>query len=91
MDDFVHVQVIDQGTGMDEKVLQTLFRLDESISIPGTQNEKGSGLGLILCRELIEKQGGCIRAESQPNVGSTFTFELPAVNEKPPDFDPLKK
>ncbi len=86
-DDIIQIKVIDQGLGMDEKVLHTLFRLDEAISMPGTQNEKGSGLGLILCRELIEKQGGTIQAESQPDVGSTFTITLPAAQEVQSDPD----
>ena len=84
--DSVQIHVIDHGTGMDEETLGKLFSLDDNISLPGTDNERGSGLGLILCRELVEKQGGTIRAESQLNTGSTFTIILPAAGSDQPDF-----
>lgn len=71
------IQVIDQGTGMNAYTLENLFRLDKSISMQGTANEKGSGLGLILCKELTEKQGGVIEVESEEKVGSIFTVKLP--------------
>ncbi|MFW6290223.1 MAG: ATP-binding protein, partial [Mariniphaga sp.] len=57
----------------------SLFRLELSESSRGTSGEKGSGLGLILCKEFIERHGGEIRVESQPGEGSRFIFTIPAV------------
>ena len=55
-----------------------LFRLDTEFSTKGTANEKGSGLGLILCKEFIEKNHGEIYVESEKGKGTNFIFELPA-------------
>jgi PAS domain S-box-containing protein len=71
------ISVIDNGVGMNEETLGKLFRIEESISTKGTDNERGTGLGLILCREFIEKHNGRIRAESEPGMGSVFTFTIP--------------
>lgn len=71
------ISVIDNGVGMNEETLGKLFRIEESISTKGTDNERGTGLGLILCREFIEKHNGSIRAESEPGMGSVFTFTIP--------------
>ncbi len=71
--------VKDYGTGMSEKVLKNLFSLAGSKSNPGTNNEKGTGLGLILCKELVEKNNGKLWVESKENEGSTFHFSLPSV------------
>jgi signal transduction histidine kinase len=70
--------VNDTGTGMEEEDLIKLFKIDESISTPGTDNEKGTGLGLILCKELLEMAGGINEVESELGKGSTFKFTLPA-------------
>jgi len=67
----------DTGIGMNEKELELLFRIDAQFKRPGTEGESGTGLGLILCRELVEKMGGSIRAESEPGRGSVFIFSLP--------------
>jgi len=71
------ISVQDSGVGMTPEVVAKLFRLDKTHSTPGTANERGTGLGLILCREFVEKNRGTIRAESERGVGSTFTFTLP--------------
>ena len=71
------VSVQDNGVGIQKERINTLFNLHESCSTPGTLKEKGTGLGLILCKEFIEKNGGTIRVESTEGVGSTFTFSLP--------------
>jgi signal transduction histidine kinase len=62
--------------GIPEKLLPGIFKVESKNSTPGTANEKGSGLGLVLCREFVEKNGGSISAESQPGIGSTFSFTL---------------
>jgi signal transduction histidine kinase len=69
--------VSDNGIGIDIITLEKLFRIEESISTPGTQKEKGTGLGLILCKEFVEKIGGKIWVESEEGKGSDFKFTLP--------------
>jgi len=76
----VVVTVSDSGIGISNENLQRLFRIDQKFRSIGTANEKGTGLGLILCREFIEKNGGKIWVESEPGKGSKFIFTLP----KPP-------
>lgn len=66
----------DYGVGMSQKQLSDLFQIDKSKSTLGTAHEKGSGLGLILCKEFIEKHNGTIRVESHMNEGTTFIIEL---------------
>lgn len=76
--DFVEFKVTDNGVGMNPHKINRLFKLDEkNISTPGKHQEKGTGLGLILCKEFVEKHGGSIRAESEEGKGSTFIFTLP--------------
>ena len=72
------VSVKDSGVGIPENRIEKLFRLSENYSTPGTNNEKGTGLGLILCKEFVEKHGGKIWGESEVRKGSTFSFSLPA-------------
>jgi len=71
------VSVSDSGVGIAEKELIKLFRIESKYSTSGTANEKGTGLGLILCREFIGKHGGRIWAESTVGKGSTFSFTIP--------------
>ncbi len=73
----VRVSVADTGVGMNAEELQKLFRIDEHLSRRGTEQEPGNGLGLLVCREFVEKHGGRIWAESRPGEGSTFHFTLP--------------
>ena len=74
----VTISVLDTGVGMKKDIIDKLFRIDENISTPGTNNEKGTGLGLILAKEFVEKNGGNIRVTSKPGEGSNFIFTLPA-------------
>jgi two-component system, sensor histidine kinase and response regulator len=75
----IEVSVTDSGIGISEQDKSRMFRIDGNISSRvGTQNEVGSGLGLILCREFVEKMDGSIRVESESGKGSRFTFTLPA-------------
>lgn len=71
------VFVADNGVGIRPEVIDKLFRLDVKHSSQGTAKEKGTGLGLILCKEFIEKNGGKIRVQSEPDKGSVFTFSFP--------------
>lgn len=77
--DMVRVMIQDTGVGMDRKTLDRLFALDKRVSLRGTEGERGTGLGLILCKEFIEKHGGNIRADSACGQGSTFTILLPVA------------
>ncbi len=74
---FVEITVSDNGVGMDDEAISKLFQLETNESTYGTQNEKGSGLGLILCKEFVEKHGGEIWVESEVDKGSAFRFTLP--------------
>lgn len=71
------VSIEDDGVGISEENLKKLFRIDQSITTRGTSNEKGTGLGLILCKDFIEKHGGKIWVESIEGEGTTFRFSLP--------------
>lgn len=74
---FVEICVSDTGTGIPENDLPGLFRIDKQVRSKGTANENGTGLGLVLCKEFVEKNGGSIRAQSAENKGSKFCFCLP--------------
>ena len=70
------VYVKDNGTGIPPDILENLFKIEQRTMARGTANETGTGLGLILCKEFIEKNGGTIRVSSTPGEGSTFSFTL---------------
>jgi len=70
--------VHDSGIGMDAERMGNLFRIDTNVSRPGTDGEPSTGLGLILCKEFVEKHGGKIWVESEVGKGSTFFFSIPA-------------
>ena len=74
----LEIAVADTGTGLSPQALEKLFRIDAKYSKPGTAGEQGTGLGLILCKELVEKNGGTIRVENREGQGATFAFTLPA-------------
>lgn len=79
---FLEISVNDSGVGIEPNTLEQLFKIESKFSKAGTENEKGSGMGLILCKEFVEKQGGTILVESQVGIGSTFTFTLPLSREE---------
>lgn len=71
------ISVSDNGVGIPKAIIDKLFKIDQSYSTPGTNNEKGTGLGLILCKEFVEKHGGKIWIDSEVDKGSTFYFTIP--------------
>lgn len=77
LENVVIVNVIDHGIGMPGEFKEKLFQIDSQTTSRGTNDEKGTGLGLIICKELIEMNGGQISFVSQENKGTTFTFTLP--------------
>lgn len=76
-DNFWEISITDTGIGMSPENLLKLFIAGESVKTKGTDNEQGTGLGLILCKEFVEKNGGTLKAESKPGEGSTFIFSVP--------------
>ncbi len=76
--DFLNVEIFvkDTGVGMSEQVVSNLFKSNKHNSTRGTENEKGTGLGLILCKEFVEKYNGSIHVKSEIKKGSTFTLKL---------------
>jgi PAS domain S-box-containing protein len=76
-DDQVEISVTDSGVGMTGEQAAQVFSLDQKFSSDGTEGEKGTGLGLPLCKELLETMKGEIRVESEPGQGATFYITLP--------------
>ena len=79
---YVEISVSDNGVGINNKTLKKLFDISENTTSKGTKKEKGSGLGLILCKEFVEKHKGDIWVESKIGKGSVFKFTLPLYNKK---------
>ncbi|MCX2453681.1 HAMP domain-containing sensor histidine kinase [Pedobacter sp. PLR] len=77
LDTAVRISVIDYGVGMSSKTLSNLFRIEKKMPGRGTNNETGTGLGLVLCKDFIEKHEGSIVVESKENEGSKFIITLP--------------
>lgn len=73
----VEISIMDSGIGMNKVMLDKLFRPDMFISRTGTDGEPSTGLGLLLCKDFVEKHGGAIWAESEEGKGSTFHFNIP--------------
>ena len=80
--DFALVSIVDNGVGMSETMVNDMFRIDKKVSNRGTENEKGTGLGLILCKEFVENHGGEIWVESEEGKGSKFSFTVPYASPK---------
>jgi signal transduction histidine kinase len=73
----IEIFIKDNGVGISKYNIPKLFRIDESYSTPGTNKEKGTGLGLLLCKEIVEKHGSELIVESELGHGSCFSFKLP--------------
>ncbi len=74
---FCKINFIDSGVGIAKSRIKTIFKIGENCTTVGTNQEIGTGLGLLLCKELVEKNGGTIAVSSKLNEGSTFSFTLP--------------
>ena len=75
----VEVAVSDTGVGMTREQAERLFRFDGSAVSEGTEGEHGTGLGLLICREFVNRHGGVLNIESEAGRGSIFRFMLPAA------------
>ena len=78
----LRVSVTDNGIGIKKEDISKIFDQDRLYTTYGTGNEKGSGLGLIICREFVELNGGIINVESRENKGTTFSFTLPLKHDQ---------
>jgi PAS domain S-box-containing protein len=74
---FIKISVRDTGIGMKKELMSNLFRLDEQTGRKGTEGEPSTGLGLIICKDFVEKHGGKIWVESEEGKGSSFYFTMP--------------
>ncbi len=74
---FIEIYIKDNGVGMSKDIMDKLFKIDQNVTMPGTAKEKGTGIGLILSKEFVEKHGGRIWVESEIGQGSIFHFTLP--------------
>lgn len=77
MDDYCQIIIKDSGVGISDEQVKDLFKIDKSSSSKGTAGETGTGLGLLLCKDFVEKNGGQISVESKIGIGSRFMFTLP--------------
>lgn len=77
----VIIKVVDSGVGISNDKIENLFKIDTKVTTLGTDNEQGNGLGLVLCKEFIEHNGGEIGIESELNKGTTVWFSLPMRDE----------
>ena len=76
-DNRCEIKVIDKGVGMSQEVMASLYELKEYHDTRGTSGEKGTGLGLIICKEFVEKNFGTMQIDSEEEKGTTFTLSFP--------------
>ena len=81
-DDFISVQIKDNGVGLSEENASKMFRLDSNVSTDGTAKEKGTGLGLLIVKEMVSMNKGEISVSSKESIGSIFEFTLPLSSSK---------
>ncbi len=77
----IEISIQDNGIGISAEIQKQLFKIDSHISTQGTENEKGTGFGLMLCKDFIEKNGGEIFVKSEVGKGSIFTFSMPKIGK----------
>jgi signal transduction histidine kinase len=77
LEDSIEFSVTDTGIGIEKENLDNLFRIGNKESRRGTANETGTGIGLFLCKEMIDRHGGNLKVESQISKGTTFSFTIP--------------
>lgn len=80
----VEISVSDNGIGISPDIINAIFEIDKRANTPGTADEQGTGLGLILCKDFLTKHDGQIRVESSQGKGSRFTFSLPLFEKQKP-------
>ncbi|NVO11681.1 MAG: hybrid sensor histidine kinase/response regulator [Bacteroidales bacterium] len=80
-ENWITIHVLDTGIGIDDDSISKLFKISENIKTEGTANERGTGLGLMLCKEFVDWHKGRIWVESQVGAGSRFSFTLPKAKE----------
>jgi len=80
--DFLTIQIIDNGIGLSENRVKKLLEKNTTLTRRGTEKEKGTGLGLLISKEFIEKNGGHLQIKSEPGKGSTFSFDMPVYPSK---------
>lgn len=78
-DEWLYVRVEDHGVGIKAESIDNIFKIDQPTTTPGVNNERGTGLGLIICQEFVKLNGGTMLVQSEPGKGSQFTFSLPLV------------
>jgi two-component system sensor histidine kinase/response regulator len=81
-EEWIEISIEDSGIGIDSKNIEKIFRIDSKVTSLGTEKEKGTGLGLLLCKEFVEKQGGKIWVTSVIGQGTTFSFTIPAESKE---------
>jgi signal transduction histidine kinase len=86
--DQVNIRITDQGVGIPPEKIGTLFDMDRRSTTIGTAGERGGGLGLLLCHDLVERQGGTLMVSSVAGKGSTFSVALPRAREVDDDWPP---
>jgi signal transduction histidine kinase len=86
---WVEVTVTDTGIGMSQEDIDKLFKIDVHHTTPGTAHETGTGLGLILCQEMVAKNGGQLWVESEENKGTKVTFILPVTDWPYPENEQI--
>ncbi len=80
-DQMTLISVKDTGIGMSDKMRDDLFRIEANTKRPGTEGELSTGLGLLLCKEFVGKQGGKIWVESEQLKGTVFSFTIPSTGQ----------
>lgn len=77
--DLIRIMVTDTGVGMNQEQMNRLFDMEYTATRPGTNGERGTGLGLLLCKEFVHKNGGSLKVESRLDEGSQFSFTIPKI------------